>query len=126
VPDAALLNTVGTALSAETVRPLNDTVVMRAAQPDAFTISALIEFEEGGEALSGGLDGARTRLNTLLAKAKKLGTGQKPSGLPTSALIAAIKVDGVHDVQLLSPLRTIAADTGQFPLCTGITVDKAP
>ncbi|MBN3005583.1 baseplate J/gp47 family protein [Chromobacterium alkanivorans] len=125
VPDQALLDTVTAALSAETVRPLNDTVTAAAGTPAPFAVSALLEFEEGGEALSGGLDAARTRLDALLAKAKKLGTGQKPSGLPTSALIAALKVAGVHDVTLLSPLTTIAQGVGEFPLCTAITLDKA-
>lgn len=125
VPDQALLDIVGTALSAETVRPLNDTVTAVAGVPDAFTVSALLEFEDGGEALSGGLDAAGQRVDALIANAKRLGTGQAPSGLPISAFIAALKVPGVHDVRLLSPIRTIAQGVGEFPQCTSIELDKA-
>ncbi|QND84662.1 Phage baseplate assembly protein J [Chromobacterium vaccinii] len=125
VPGQELLDAVTAALSAETVRPLNDTVTAAAAKPVPFAVSAVLTFETGGEALSGGLDAARQRVEALLARSKRLGTGKQPSGLPPAALIAALKVAGVHDVKLLSPVATIAQGVGEFPLCAAITLDKA-
>jgi phage-related baseplate assembly protein len=125
VPAPDLLATVQASLSAETVRPLNDRVLVCAGQPERFVIRAQIEFEDGGEALSGGLDAARKRLDAVLASAKRLGTGQKPSGLPPSALVTALKVPGVHDVILLAPTAPIARAVGAFPLCTDIQMEKA-
>jgi phage-related baseplate assembly protein len=102
------------------VRPLNDTVTVAAGVPAPFTVSALIEFEEGGEAASGGLAAARTRLDAVLAKYKRLSRG-----VPRSAIDAALHTTGVHGVSLASPAVDVVCAVGEFPLCTDIVLGKA-
>lgn len=115
VPDAALLARVASALSADTVRPLCDTVDVRAGAPLPFAVVARVEFGDGGAAATGGLDGARRRLETMLATRRRLG-----GTVPRSALYAALQIEGVARVTLDQPAADIDCAIGHYPHCTAI------
>ncbi|WP_375592114.1 baseplate J/gp47 family protein [Chitiniphilus eburneus] len=119
IPDAALRDTVQAALSAETVRPLCDRVEVKPAVPIATVIHALLEFEDGGEALSGGLEGARARIDALLLAKRRLN-----GPLARSALDAALHIAGVRRVQLLAPAEDLLCDIGEFPTAAAITLER--
>ncbi|GLS03507.1 baseplate assembly protein [Chitiniphilus shinanonensis] len=121
VPDEALLAKVGAALSAETVRPLCDKVTAKPGEPIDVIIHARIEFEPGGETLSGGLDAARARLAALLRQRRALG-----QVLPVSAIDAALHSDGVRRVQVLAPAADVVCALQQFPRATTITLERWP
>ncbi|GHD59853.1 baseplate assembly protein [Jeongeupia chitinilytica] len=119
VPDATLLATVQAALSAETVRPLNDRPYVIAGTPRSFAAHALIEFEDGGEAISGGLAAAQSRAEQALAQLKRL------EGLVShSALDAAVHVTGVRRVTWLSPTADVVCALNEFPLASSVTVER--
>ncbi|MGC0151883.1 baseplate assembly protein [Chromobacterium vaccinii] len=117
VAGPALLDTVRAALSAETVRPLCDTVDVTAAQPLSFGISASLFYESGGEAISGGQDGARERLAKMLAARRRIG-----GNVPRSAIDAALHVPGVDRVSITSPTADVLCQAGQFPDCVSVEV----
>jgi len=121
VPDAALLATVNAALSAEDVRPLCDTVQVLAATPKLFAISAIIEFETGGEQISGGLDAATLRLAKMITARRRLGD----RGLiARSAIDSALHVSGVRRVTIPSPAADVVCGMGEFPQCIAIDLQK--
>ncbi|TCP13771.1 phage-related baseplate assembly protein [Crenobacter luteus] len=117
VPDQALLDTVREALSAETVRPLCDTVEVVPGQPNPFVVDAALEFEDGAAAAAGGLDAARTRLDTMLTGRLKLG-----GSVPRSAIYAALQTAGVSRVTLTNPVADVDCSDGQYPQATAITL----
>ncbi|OHX20435.1 baseplate assembly protein [Chromobacterium sphagni] len=117
IASPALCDTVAAALSAEDVRPLCDTVQVCASQPLAFAIDARILYQPGGEAASGGLAGARDRLDRMLAERRKIG-----GSVPRSAIDAALHVPGVDRVSIASPAADVLCGVGQFPDCAAITV----
>ncbi|WP_148716686.1 baseplate assembly protein [Chitinolyticbacter meiyuanensis] len=119
VPDAQLLADVQAALSAETVRPLCDKVTTLASVPINVDISAIIEFEPDGEALSGSLSGARARLDALLQQRRALG-----QVLPVSAIDAALHTDGVRRVRVLAPTADVVCALNEFPRAAAITLER--
>ncbi|WP_019100199.1 baseplate assembly protein [Chromobacterium haemolyticum] len=110
VPDVALQATVTEALNDEAVRPICDRVEVRPAEPLAFAVEAIIEWEPGGKAISGGLDGARLRLARLLESRRRLGTA-----IARSAIDAALHVAGVRRVLLAAPAADVLCSLRQFP-----------
>ena len=122
IPDAALLETVRSYLSAENRVPLCDTVETVAAQPKVFSITGTISFEDGASAATGGLTAARQRLDALLAAKRKLGTATEPAQVPLSMIYAALQVTGVARVTLDEPVADIVCASGEFPSCQSISL----
>lgn len=115
-----LLDAVAAALNAETIRPLCDTVEVAAATPLAFSIQASIAYQPGGEAVSGGLEGARARLAKMLAERRAIG-----GSVPRSAIDAALHVPGVDRVSILSPAADVQCAPGQYPDCAAAEVSAS-
>ncbi|QND86509.1 Phage baseplate assembly protein J [Chromobacterium vaccinii] len=120
VASQALLDTVAAALNAESIRPLCDTVEVAAATPLAFSIQASIVYQPGGEAVSGGLEGARARLAKMLAQRRTIG-----GSVPRSAIDAALHVPGVDRVAILSPASDVLCAPGQYPDCATAEVSAS-
>lgn len=112
-----LCDTVAAALNVEHVRPLCDTVEVRAAQPLAFQIDARLIYQPDGESISGGADGARQRLAAMLAQRREIG-----GSVPRSAIDAALHVPGIDRVILASPAGDVQCGVGQFPDCIAVKV----
>ncbi|MGR2680040.1 baseplate assembly protein [Chromobacterium haemolyticum] len=112
-----LCDTVAATLNVEHVRPLCDTVEVRAAQPLAFQIDARLIYQPDGESISGGADGARQRLAAMLAQRREIG-----GSVPRSAIDAALHVPGIDRVILASPAGDVQCGVGQFPDCIAVKV----
>ncbi|QOD81622.1 baseplate assembly protein [Chromobacterium haemolyticum] len=117
VPDAALQAAVAAELNDEAVRPICDTVEVWPAEPLAFAVEAAIEWEPGGKSASGGLEGARLRLVSLLESRRRLG-----AAVARSAIDAALHVAGVRRVQLTAPAADVLCSLRQFPKAEEITL----
>ena len=117
LPDSRLLNDIKNYVSAEKLRPLCDTVEVVAPVKRDYQIRARLIL----------LDGyredivktkARDALQSYLAgKTKKLGLDIVPS-----AIISALRVDGVYDVNLISPTKTIV-QPNEWANCTAINLE---
>lgn len=117
IPDARLLNDVKQYVSGEKLRPLCDTVEVLAPTQRDYQITATLQLLEGFRE-----DIVKTKArdalqNYLSDKTKKLGLDVVPS-----ALISALRVDGVYDVTLNSPQKMIVAEN-EWANCTAISVE---
>ncbi|MGX2951555.1 baseplate assembly protein [Ursidibacter sp. B-7004-1] len=117
LPDNRLLNDIKSYVSAEKLRPLCDTVeVIAPIQRDYQIRAELVLLDGYREDIV--KTKARDELQRYLAdKTKKLGIDIVPS-----AIISALRVDGVYDVNLQSPTKTIIAEN-EWANCTAINVE---
>jgi len=116
LPEATLLQQVQTALSADTVRPLCDTVVVRAPVAVPFSVDvALTRYESADAALT--LQRAQTALaDYLAARTRTLGADLVPE-----QIAAACHVPGVYRAVVLQPaLQVLNID--EWGQCLGATV----
>ena len=114
-----LLATVDAALSADTVRPLTDSVTVQAAGLVAFDVTATLHLYAGPDATlieSAALDALLARLEEL----RRIGRD-----VPRSVLIAALHVAGVQRVELISPPDDVVVDDTQAPAPGSITLSLA-
>lgn len=108
---------VAEALNAEDVRPLCDTVVVRAATVTPFTVHATLRFYPGpdrGLALAA----ARDAVAAYVAANYRLGRDITRSGL-----YAALHQPGVQNVILTSPSADLALGPGAVARATSVTVE---
>lgn len=117
IPDTRLLQDIQQYVSAEKLRPLCDTVEVIAATQRDYQIQARLTLLDGYRE-----DIVRTKAtdalhNYLSDKTKKLGMDIVPS-----AIISVLRVEGVYDVELLQPSKTIVAEY-EWANCTSIRID---
>ena len=111
-PSAEVLAAVAAALSADSVRPLNDYVQVIAAEVVEYVIEAELELWPGPD--SGVvLAAANTNLDNLVDQQQRLGYE-----IAASAIVAALHVPGVRKVRLLSPATDIPMLGMQVGYCT--------
>lgn len=116
LPSDELLGQVQTALSAEDVRPLCDTVSARAPQVVDYTINATLTLLTDADAATTKA-AARAALDVYLAaRSQSLGRDIVPLDIQ-----AALKVSGVYNVTLASPTLTEVADDA-WSRCTAISI----
>jgi len=119
LPDAMLLAQVQTTLSADTVRPLCDTVVVRAPVAVPYSVNvALTLYESADAALA--LQSAQTALQAYLAeRTLKLGADLVPE-----QIAAVCQVPGVYRAVVNQPaLQVLEID--QWGQCMGVAVTVA-
>ncbi|MFY1005742.1 baseplate assembly protein [Pasteurella multocida] len=117
IPDSRLLNDIKQYVSGEKRRPLCDTVEVQAPIQHDYQISATLKLLEGYRE-----DIVKTKARDALQfylsdKTKKLGLDVVPS-----ALISALRVEGVYDVTLTSPQKIVVAEN-EWANCTAISVE---
>lgn len=117
LPDRRLLNDITQSISAERKRPLCDTVEVIAPTQHNYRIIANLTLLDGYRE-----DVVRTQAQTALQaylsnKTKKLGLDVVPS-----AIISALRVEGVYDVALLEPNKIVVGET-EWANCTAITLN---
>lgn len=112
----SLLDIVDAALTAEKVRPLNDTVIVRTADIVPFTIKAHLTVYNGPSA-SVVYDQSRQALSEYVESKHQLG-----ADMIFGKLEALAYVEGVKRVELSQPTGDIICDATQAPYCTEIEV----
>ena len=115
-PAPELLAAVQTALSAEDVRPVCDTVRVSAPAIETYSITAAI-------ATDAGPDPETVRLDALAAlEIMKAGYHRLGRSVPRSAILAALHRPGVRAVDLVSPAADISRGSGEAAFCAAIDV----
>ncbi|MCO1349954.1 baseplate J/gp47 family protein (plasmid) [Burkholderia vietnamiensis] len=119
VPEQALLDLVRAKVSPETVRPLNDTVLVEPAIKIEYAIDALIYVGSGPDP-NIVLDARRKVLDSVVAKSRRL-----RAGMPRSAIEGALHApdSGVTRIELRSPVADVVCGPREFAHCTGINLD---
>lgn len=120
IPDAPLLAAVTTALNAEDVRPLCDTVVVQAATITTYTVVASLT-------MFGGPDPALTLAEAQAAVLAYVNENHRLGrAIRRSALFAALHRPGVATVTLTQPAADIVPTLAQAAFCTARTVTVVP
>ena len=108
-PPPALVLAVADAVSGDTVRPLTDTVRAKTGQVLPYTVAATLTVAAGPD-IETVRTAATAAVTTYARRQRKLG-----GSVPRSALIAALHVAGVVEVDLTGPAADVDAATGQAP-----------
>lgn len=116
LPSAALIAEVQAAVSAETVRPLTDTVEVVAPTEVPFAITATI-YPRAGEDAAAVLAAAQGAAEAYAAE-RRAGLGRD---IVPAQIIAALYVPGVYDVALAAP-GPRAVLPSEWADCTSITL----
>jgi phage-related baseplate assembly protein len=114
--DAELLAVVEKALNSESVRPVADRLTVRGASIVNYSVRALLYLYPGPES-EPILEAARASLQKYIASQTRLGRD-----IRLSAIYAALHVEGVQRVELLSPLADVVLDKTQAASCTDWSV----
>ncbi|MDO9571174.1 MAG: baseplate J/gp47 family protein [Hydrogenophaga sp.] len=110
---APILAAVTLALSADTVRPLCDTVVVQSAEVVSYSVDATLDVYPGaGQAAIEAA--ALAALDAYTAAQHRMGLGASRSGI-----IAALHRSGVHRVTLTTPAADVDCTWAQAAWCTG-------
>lgn len=112
----ALVNTVQAALSAETVRPLCDTVIVQSAAIVNYAITAVLTLYPGA--------GQETVLAAAQAAAQAYADDMHRMGrdITRSGVFAALHQPGVQNVALTAPAADVVIAWNQAAWCTAINV----
>lgn len=114
--DAALLQAVDDALSADDVRPLTDEVTVQSATVVNYAVEATIYTYSGPDAAVV-IAASTQRLNDYIAESHRLGRDVTMSGL-----YSVLHSEGVQRVELASPTADIVVDRTQVAHCTDVTI----
>lgn len=111
-----VLAAVEAALTAESVRPMTDHVIVQSATIKPYTISAEI-FTFAGPDSSVVMAEAQARIERFVVEQHRLGRN-----IQRSAIFAALHAEGVQNVILSQPSASIEVDRDEAAYCTGITI----
>ncbi len=117
LPSIEVLDRVTDLVSAETIRPLTDEVLVEAPTEAPYTITASVVLYSNAQAaiLQAQLDQAAADF----AQQKRLKLGQD---IPRSQVIAALSLPGVYSVSLTSPATDLIVAPNEWANCTAITI----
>jgi phage-related baseplate assembly protein len=116
---ATLLEQVAAIVTDKAIRPLGDLVSVASAVQKPFAVDARIwTFSGPDPALV--ITASKAKAARYVADSRKLGRD-----ITTSALYAALTVEGVQRVEILSPAGSIVCDLTQAAFCTGLNVIHA-
>ncbi len=113
----SLLETVSDALNAEEVRPVADRLTVQSATIIPYSIQAEVWLYPGPEA-EPIITAAQSALESWLSEQGNIGRD-----VARSAIMAALHVQGVQRVDLLSPAENIVVGTTQAAWCESYTVE---
>lgn len=111
-----LLDIVQAALSAEDVRPVGDRLTVQSATIVDYAIEATLYLYPGPEQ-EPILAAAQAKAEAYVAEQRRLGRD-----IRLSAVYAALHVEGVQRVELISPAADVVLDDSQASHCTGVTL----
>lgn len=118
VPSDEILQAAQDYLSAETRRPLCDTVKVKAGRPKTVRIAARIRYESGPD-LTLVKDKQLDDLKKMLTKNSRLG-----ASVALSKIIGALDTDGVRKIEMTSPLKDINCSDGEYIEITEISLEN--
>ncbi|MGU5630169.1 baseplate J/gp47 family protein [Aeromonas caviae] len=118
--DATLVAKVTAALNGENVRPVADRLTVQSAGIINYTITAQLHIDSQGAEADVILQAARDSLAAFINPRRRIGVE-----VPRSAIDAALHVQGVRKVSLIS-WADITPSATQAAYCTGFTVERAP
>lgn len=118
VPSAEILQAAQDYLSAETRRPLCDTVKVKAGRPKAVRIAARIRYESGPD-LTLVKNKQLDDLKKMLEKNSRLG-----ASVALSKIIGALDTDGVKKIEMASPLEDINCSDGEYISISEISLEN--
>lgn len=113
---ASLLDAVNAALNAEEVRPLTDTVTVRSATIETFTVRASLTLRDGPDAAVVANEATR-RAREYVDERHALG-----AQIVRGALESRLYAPGVERVEMTEPAADVGGDVSVAPYCTGIEV----
>ena len=109
---AELIQIVQTALDPDTVRPVGDRPTVKSSIATNYQIEASLYVGKNAEdALL--LEAANIRLDKYIKNAQKNG-----ESIYRSAIYAALHVDGIERVEIISPTADLVMDSYHHPYCT--------
>ena len=109
---AELIQIVQTALDPDTVRPVGDRPTVKSSIATNYQIEASLYVGKNAEdALL--LEAANIRLDKYIKNAQKNG-----ESIYLSAIYAALHVDGIERVEIISPTSDLVMDSYHHPYCT--------
>lgn len=113
---AGLVSAVGSALSADDVRPLTDHVVVQGATISLYTIDAELTLYEGPD--------SEVVRQAAIDKAQEYADENHRLGrdITRSGLFAALHQSGVQRVNLIAPAADIVNNSQQAAFCSSVTV----
>lgn len=114
-----LLDQVTAIVTDKSIRPLGDLVSVSSAKQRRFALVARLWTFSGPDPLLV-LSTSNAKLAGYLADSRKLGRDITMSGL-----YAALTVEGVQRVEIISPVESIVCDLTEAALCTSIDVKYA-
>lgn len=117
--DATLVAKVTAALNGENVRPVADRLTVQSAGIINYTINAQLHIDSQGAEADVILQAARDSLAAFINPRRRIGVE-----VPRSAIDAALHVQGVRKVSLIS-WADITPSATQAAYCTGFTVERA-
>ena len=107
-----LIQIIQTALDPDTVRPVGDRPTVKSSIAKNYQIEAVLYVGKNAEdALL--LEAANIRLDKYIKNAQKNG-----ESIYLSAIYAALHVDGIERVQIISPTADLLMDNYHHPYCT--------
>lgn len=116
--DATMISRVTTATSGDTVRPLTDTVLVRAAGIINYAVNAVLKISESS-------DTATTLNEAQMRLAQRLSAVKIGDNVTVGAIISALSVDGVLDVTLSDPVATVVVTREQVAIASSMVVSVA-
>lgn len=114
--DPTLVAAVNAALSADTVRPLTDTVTVQSAEIIDYTVEATI-YTYAGPDSTVVLAASRARLDAYIEESHRIGRDVTLSGL-----YSVLHSPGVQRVELTAPLADVVVDRTQAAYCTAVVI----
>ncbi|BFM36237.1 baseplate J/gp47 family protein [Acinetobacter towneri] len=111
-----LIQIVESAVTAEDVRPIGDRVTVQSAEIINYSINAKLYIGKDPEAATL-LQQAISNVTAYATKQKRLGRS-----IRLSAIYAALHIDGVSRVELISPIADVVLTPAQASYCTSISV----
>ncbi|MFC6053879.1 phage baseplate protein [Acinetobacter sp. Ac_877] len=111
-----LIGIVQTALDPDTVRPVGDRPTVKSSIATNYQIEAVLYVGKNAEdALL--LEAANIRLDKYIKNAQKNG-----ESIYLSAIYAALHVDGIERVEIISPAADLVMDSYHHPYCTAKSI----
>ena len=115
---SAVLNAVYNVCSPETVRPLCDTVIVAQPEPVSYSIEVNVIMNSGGDA-----NQLRTKIETALRDYADGITRSLGVSVVRTLIACICRIDGVFDVDIITPSENVTVLHNQYSECAGITVN---